>query len=404
VADGSFEQLYEEDRQPWEPQGPDDWLKTDPLVQAFRRNEVRIPNSEADAASFHQAWIRMPRQFRNQVAREREVAASLVSFLPSLRDFVPGLGSIGVGYRGREEAKLTGIVTVEERLARPEWSEILKRWDTQKVPRSRVGEFAKVESIPLTVEFRTPLTRLGKVPPDGVLFGEPDPPPRDAPVLQSGDKVGTQSPSGIREFGTLSCFVHYPGTPTPLVLASGHVLQKIGYPLLSNRHVPVRVGKVLDVKDELDVALGELAKPYLCDFRVQGVDIVPGPPVIPSSGMPVQMFGAQSKTQHGYINQGIDIPASATAAGVSTTFTAELKCVHGDSGALLVTGRGSEPAVPRWQRRHMGQAYLDSLTCAILGVLKAGPSRDADPNLRPQGYFVPIIQVLNDLGVEAWVR
>jgi hypothetical protein len=174
---------------------------------------------------------------------------------------------------------------------------------------------------------------------------------------------------------------------------------------VSGRNVPPRiVGRVKGIDSDLDVGIAEISEPYLCDFRIKGPDLVPASPVIATSDMQVQMFGALSGHQTGFLNQGVQIPANAKTAGMFPMFTAEINCVHGDSGALLVTGNGTEPAVPRWQRKHMAPAYLDCVTCAILGVLKAGPPPDADPSLRRQGYFVPILQVLNELSVEAWVR
>jgi hypothetical protein len=116
------------------------------------------------------------------------------------------------------------------------------------------------------------------------------------------------------------------------------------------------------------------------------------------------MYGAVSGYQAGFLNQVNTIPAGAKLVGLVPMFTADIQCVHGDSGALLLSGRGTAPAVPQWQMKHMSAAYLDSLTSAMIGVLKAGPAAGSDPNVRPQGYFTPIIQILDEMKIEAWVR
>lgn len=399
-----FDRLFEKDRQSWEPRDPNGWLKIDPLLLAFRQAEILTPNIEADIVSFHHAWIRLPREMRSQALREREIAGALVQTLAEWREMIPGLSSVGVGIRGAREPELTAVFSVEHGLSDRECSEVRKRWAKRAVVESRVAEFKEARAVPCVIEVRPTPTLLGKVPSGGFLVGDPEPTPHDAPVLQSGDEIGSESPIGIREFGTLTCLVSTPGSTAPLLLGSGHVFRQAGYDVLDGQTVPRRVGKVRKLWSATDVALAELSSPYLCDYRFKGPDMVPAAPVIATGDMPVQMYGAKSRHQLGYLNQAVQIPANASAAGIFPMFTVTIQCVHGDSGALLVTGRGTEPAVPPWQRKFMSPEYLDSLTCAMLGVLKAGPPPGADPNVRPQAYFIPMLQVLNEVGVEAWVR
>jgi hypothetical protein len=399
-----FDQLFEKDRHPWEPRDPYGWLEIDPLLRAFRQAEIVSPNIEAAVVSFHHAWIRLPREMRSQALREREIAGALVQTLPEWREMVPGLSSVGVGIRGVREPQLTAVFSVEQGLSDRECGEVRKRWAKRAFVESRAAEYKEAREVPSVVEVRPTPTLLGKVPTGEFLFGEPDPTPHDAPVLQSGDKIGSESPIGIREFGTLTCLVSTPGSTVPLLLGSGHVFREAGYDVLNGQVIPKRVGKVKKLWKATDVALAELSSPYLCDYRCKGPDMVPAAPVIATGDMPVQMYGAKSRHQLGYLDQAVQIPANASAAGIFPMFTVTIKCVHGDSGALLVTGRGTEPAVPSWQTKHMSPEYLDSLTCALLGVLKAGPPPGADPNVRPQAYFIPMLQVLNEVGVEAWVR
>ena len=398
------ERLNDKDRQKWEPRDPHEWLEIDPLLGAFRRSEILTPNVEADAVSFHHAWSRLPGAMRSQVLREREIAAALVRALPEWRETVAGLSSVGVGIRGRREPELTAVFSVERELSDRECSEIRERWSKRAAVESYAPEFKDAKPVPCVVEVRPIPTLLGKVPSGGFLFGKPDPTPHNAPVLQSGDRIGSESPIGIREYGTLTCLVSAAGSTVPLLLGSEHVFRQVGYDVLNGQTIPKRIGKVKKVWPATDVALAELSSPYLCDYRFKGPDMVPAAPVIATGDMPVQMYGAKSGHQLGYLNQAVQIPANASAAGIFPMFAVTIQCAHGDSGALLVTGNGTEPAVPMWQRKHMSSEYLDSLTCAMLGVLKAGSPPGADPSVRPQAYFIPMLQVLNELGVEAWVR
>ena len=179
-------------------------------------------------------------------------------------------------------------------------------------------------------------------------------------------------------------------------------MEKSSYNVITGGAIPTRVGKVGLV--DCDAAVCSLISPYLCDYRLKGVNMVPAAPVLATSDLPVQMYGAKSGHQLGYINKVCQVPSNATKSGIFPLFTADIPCAHGDSGALLITGRGATPPIPSWQAGYMSPAYIESMTCAMLGMLKAGPPPGADPNLRPEAYFTPMLEVFNDLQVEAWVR
>ncbi|MCU1326136.1 MAG: hypothetical protein JWN34_1506, partial [Bryobacterales bacterium] len=258
--------------------------------------------------------------------------------------------------------------------------------------------------VPLHVDVHPAPTPLGIVPAGNYLFGDPDPTPANAPVVQSGDRVGSQSPAGVREFGTLACLVSAPGSADPLALSSGHVFVKANYNLITSRGGTTRIGDVQTVNMDCDAAVGCLHAPYLCDYRLKVSDLVPAAPVLPTNSLAVQLHGAVSGTQTGFLNQVNVIPANARSVGIVPLFSANISCTRGDSGALLVTGVGKDPPVPAWQQQHMSAAYLDAMTCAILGILMAGPLAGGDPMVQPQAWFSPAVQVFSDLGVEAWVR
>jgi hypothetical protein len=401
MSEDNVEEIYNKERAEWEPEGPYDWFESDPLTRALQRAEIQISTQERSARSLHEAWMRLPPWLRSQVWREREIASVLVRFLPEWRETVPGLYALGVG---RRNGNLAAIVNVEESLTTEERFRIREAWMGAWIQRRTVEGGPTTEEAPLGFELSPAPTLLGQVPPGGFLFGDPDPTPQSAPVLQSGDKVGSETPSGIREYGTLSCVVSDPGSTTALALCSGHVLIQPNYTFIHKTGGLLRVGKVRNVDTTVDAALAELSTPYLCDYRAKASGMVPAAPIIPTTDMPVQMHGAVSGYQSGFLNQVNTIPAGAKSAGLIPMFTADIQCVHGDSGALLLSGRGTAPAVPQWQMKHMSAVYLDSLTSAMIGVLKAGPAAGSDPNVRPQGYFTSIIQILDEMKIEAWVR
>jgi hypothetical protein len=398
--------FYIEDRREWEPAHSYDWLQTDPLFRALTQAEITTQDDmEGQTLAFHYAWMRLPAQLRAQAFREREIAASLARLLPEWRTSVPGLYSVGVGMRNVPDPRLVAIVTLEHPLSTGEWYDIRRLWTESSRIRSLVPEFDRNrdEAVPIVSDLRPAPTVLGQVQSGAFLVGNPDPPPDGTPVVQNGDRIGSESPVGIREFGTLTCVVSDAGSIEPLVLGSGHVLRQPNFHLLSANGVTVRIGRVRNVVRS-DAAVAKLDSPYLCDYRLKAPSLVPAAPILATADLPVQMYGAKSGYQTGYLSKVNQIPANATSIGMFPLFTADITCAHEDSGALLVTGRGATPPVPQWQAKQMNPAYLENITCAMLGMLNAGPPPGADPMLRPEAYFTPILQVFNDLGVEAWVR
>jgi hypothetical protein len=397
--------FYREDRREWEPAHDYDWLQADPLLGALRKAEIAQQVGEGEALSFHYAWMRSPAPFRAQVFREREIAATLALFLPEWRSSVPGLFSVGVGVRNVPEPRLVAVVTLDYPLSTGEWYDVRQQWSRSARIRSRVPEFDrdKHESVPIVSDLRPPPVLLGQVQTGAFLLGNPDPPPAGAPLIQNGDRVGSESPSGIREFGTLTCLVSVAGSIEPMVLGSGHVLRQTNFSLLSANGTTIRIGRVKRI-GRSDAAIAGLDSPYMCDYRLKALNLVPAAPILPSADLPVQMYGAKSGHQTGYLSKVNQIPANATSIGMFPLFTADIRCAPEDSGALLVTGRGTAPPVAAWQAKQMSPTYLDNITCAMLGMLHAGTPAGADPMLRPEAYFSPILQVFNDLGVEAWVR
>jgi len=271
---------------------------------------------------------------RTQVIREREIAGSLVHTLKAFREFVPGLYSIGVGIRG-DRGELTAVITAEERVGAAEQKEVRRVWEDRVQVPSPIPVMGNAAPVQIVVEQRPAPTLLGKVPANHFIFGEPDPTPQNAPVLQSGDKIGSESPSGIREFGTIACIVHEQRSTTPLLLASGHVLRQKGWNVVSGRTTPPQViGRVKGIDSDMDVGIAEISQPYLCDFRIKGSDLVPASPVIATNDMQVQMFGALSeRCQHPDSHESDAVPATPlcrTRSGCSRDLGRSLSFFHRD--------------------------------------------------------------------------
>ena len=401
---GAAGEIYAEQRAQWEPLGPWDWYKIDPLRRALSDVEMRLEEDERSIALFHQSWVRLPPSLRAQVFREREIAAELVVGLPWLRRAFPSVVSVSVGFDAPHEARLSGIVTVESPLTRGELRALYAAWEERNSVESAVPDYRNDGPTPIVVKVAETPVALKQVPSGAATVSVPDPPPATSPILQSGDRVDSESPSGMREPGTLTCIVSELSSDAPLLLSSGHVFTDSGYAVISRRGAPVRVGTVTRVNRDVDAALAEITEPYSCDYRLKVCDMLPASPVIPPAGLAVQMYGAVSHRQQGYLNETNRIPANAWKIGMVPEFTADIPCTGGDSGALLVTGRDKEPPFSKGELDHMAPAYADAMTCAMLGVLRAGPPLGADPAYRPQAYFKPIIQILDALGIEPWTR
>jgi|GEM_PF-3236708 len=416
-----------EDREDWEPRNPSDWLERDRLSQQlFRRQELNNIEGEGIAIKVYAAWIRLPILLRRQIWREREIAASLYGHMEAWR-LIPGFRAIGVGRRDIDGVRqLAGILNTETLL--PLETDLLEEYDVPSVlnvdsiiPSERenpeISIVLEYEPAPIQYGFQPP--QYGIVPTDTFILTSEDlnigksSSNISTLTLQSGDEVDGQNQAGFRTPGTLTAIVSYEGKLEPLLLSASHVLGLINQTVVAyDAKKAISVGQVIDSNSFLDAAIAKLNPPWSVDYRVKGINIIPAPPIMPYSDMPVQLYGNKSGHQIGFLDVVNSIPAGGTSVGVVPHFRATIASQPGDSGALLISGHGTQPAIPSSFLTRQSARYLDSLICSILGLLVAGPSGYVSPCLnpgqpiltRPQTYFTPIIQVLEHFKLQPWVR
>lgn len=388
----------------WEPRSASDWMRRDPFI------ECQVPVSpefyERDQFTTFGAWSRLPPSLRRQAWREREIAARVHSIAREWHH-VPGIRAIGVGIRGEgAQRRLVGIILSESAL--PADTSLLHR--QYDIPESlRVSSDIPEEEavVPLRIEPAAAPSRfqLGLVPPDRFVLTSSSPPlPARTPTLQAGDVVAGENPAGFRKPGTLCCIVSHQSDFQPLLLSAAHVLDNRGAKVVAYVPNPIEIGIVVDVDSGLDAAIAELNEPWIVDYRIKALNVVPAAPVMAYSDMPVQFIGGASGHQVGWLDVTNSIPVGGPSVGVMPDFRATIQAQQGDSGALLLTCHGRDSPFPSSHAGAMYSQYVESMTCAMLGLLIAGPSASLSPATRPQTYFRPILNILNRFGLQAWVR
>lgn len=388
----------------WEPKSPEEWISRDPFKEAGLNisSEFRVK----DQISAFNAWSHMPQIVRRQVWREREIAARLFLTSHDWND-VQGLHSIGVGKRQEGTYRqLAGIVMVESAWAKePELVHGL--YDIPQfieVP-SQIPE--EKEEIPLRVEYTTAPRQfnIGIVPPEKfILASNSLPMPASTPTLMAGEVVFSENLQGFRRPGTLSAIVSRETDPYPLLLSAAHVFGDRRWRVFSKGPNSAEVGQVIDIDSGLDAAIAELREPYIVDYRVRDINIIPAAPVMPYSDMPVQIVGGVSGNQLGWLDLVNSIPVGSEKIGVIPHFRASIQANPGDSGALLLSGHGGQCPLPPDHLKNAYPGYKEIMTCAMLGILVAGPSSSPSITTRPQAYFTPIFPILNRFKLQAWVR
>ena len=170
---------------------------------------------------------------------------------------------------------------------------------------------------------------------------------------------------------------------------------------MCHRSISAKVAEVLRNDGVLDAALAAPGKPWTLDYRVKGLNVVPAPPIMPVTDMPVQFYGGKSRLQIGLIDQTNSIPAGAASLGIVPHIRCSIPAAPGDSGALLLSGHRLQPA---FSSKQMSQTYIDASICSMLGMLVAGPPAELPANVRRQVYFTSILQILDQFDLEPWVR
>ena len=391
----------------WEPNSADDWVSRDPM----RELPALMPLTQSGRGLVFDAWSRLPPRYRQRVWREREIAKYVYDLSRSWSD-IPGIRAIGVGRRQvGNRRRLVAIVTFEI-LVPLEVDLFYQQYEIPRlinvnssIPLDTLED--ETEEVPVVIEYEPAPIRLqlGIVPPNQyVMLSDTSTQVLATPTLQAGDAIAGENSAGFRTPGTLTAIVSHQGDTAPLLLSAAHVLETCGWKVIVQVPSPQCVGQVIETDKNLDAAIAALESPWQVDYRIKAIDLVPAAPIWPYSDMPVQFVGGMSGHQQGWLDVVNSIPVGGERLGIVPHFRATTLSQRGDSGALLLSGHGTASPIPEAFSMYTSADYQESLTCAMLGLLIAGPSTEATTVTRAQTYFTPIIMILSHFGLQGWVR
>ena len=392
-----------ERREGWEPEDGSAWLEADPVAHLPKPDGQDSEVTFRIAEELSQGLLRLPVAMRRQAWREREIFAAFRR-LGFRLGRLEGRAWLGVGRRDVAGVRqLVAVFSVE--LTIPPDSESFRR--SLDIP-----EFFFVPSIvapaeevpvPIFVEQAQSPSRYGTVSPGDWALGSSPEAVATLPPTQSGDAISGEDEYGLASDGTLTAIVSRKGDDLPLLLSAEHILGPIGRSVIADRPNKSKVAVVVDSDCRLDAAIAEPIGPFHLDYRAKAANnMVPAAYIPPTSDMPVQMWGARSNYQQGFIDQALRVPATAGRIGLLTPFSARLRSGPGDSGALILSGHGQAPALIADTQLAAG-TDAGELSGAMLGMLLAGPSpKIADPTL--EVWAVPLIEILERFGLQVWVR
>ena len=440
--DDGFEHEEFED---WGPRDPDGWLALDPLEavepeppyepeyeQPYdpehrphrsvyplgrageSRYEDEAPTGPEDrpldrvarAEIEFDAWRSLPRMLRRVAWREREIAAAIATHARVL-EAVPGAYATGVTLR---DGMLKAVVFVDlpEREDVPDWALGLIDMltvDTRigGAPPSPPRPWVPHSWVPLVIERRPPAVPLAASP-DMICVG--DAAPGRSPVVRSGDAIAGVSPAGLLRPGTLTGIgIDNGGQGSPVLISARHVVGPRGREVVTDDARKQPLGTVVLDDSVLDAATVAPSEPLCLDTRLRRPEVQPNAFVLATSGMAVQMCGAVNGHSKGYVMTTYQTKVGAPRKGQRGAIEVfGLKTTPGDSGALLVTGHDDDPPISPRELGVYGDAYVDALRCAGIGMLALGPSEESAPVTPPTSLFVPMSDIQISLGVRLCTR
>jgi len=219
----------------WEPRSLVDWLRLNPFsrIEAPFTEEYFSEFVESVEAPTFEAWRRLPAPLRQQVWREREIAATLYSRTHRYGwANNPHLSRVGVERRQQGGRSLVGILLMDF----PSWAPQRSGYDVESfgvpVPPSISVESAipsellesGTEEVPLVIEYEPRHVPFTQIPPHTPVSASDPPPLSSVPALRAGDFVAGENPAGFRRLGTLSAIVDHQALNIPCVLSAAHVL------------------------------------------------------------------------------------------------------------------------------------------------------------------------------------
>jgi hypothetical protein len=416
------------DSEDWEPVFVDDFMELDPLrlfVQAYlddspSKEEFYNQTSNQEFRTNREnllyeyqlwfaGWNRIPSYFRKQVWREREIA----SWMLQLREtwgLIPNSTHICVSSRiVKRQRQLVGRVLISGDLTNiQEQLEFqLKHLDlptTLTIP-SIIKEYHNME-VPIEYTLWEPPQEyaIGIVPPNQFMMASDPPPDAYVPTIRAGVRITVENSIGFLKTGTIGAIVSSRQNLEPLLLSNAHVLIEAGRIVCTSPPNSIEIGQVVSVNNQLDAGIAELNDPWLIDYRMKELDMLPAAPVPPYNGMPVQLVGGISGLKTGWVNNSNIMPLNSSKISLSPQISTDIVAVPGDSGSVLLSGHRHISALPSSFSGMTYSAFEESMKAAILGILVAGPSQSIAPTTRPETYFRIINEVLAVLDLQVWVR
>ena len=388
------------DPQAWEPRTSEEWILADPLgptpFPLWGASRVYAPDS------LFETWRRLPEGLRAQTWREREIAATLFQQMPRWQARVTGMLAAGVvlwdprwrsahtrhwkdyfAWRPPTDLDINAPFP-------PSW-----RWGLEAplplagtvfYPESETANLGRLRAAieeSLRVPSRLPLDRYGFSATVPIVLQTAIPyrlysaGAAPAMAIQSGRAIQALDPMGLVKLGTIMAIADEGFRP--VLVGAGHVF---GDPPNRLLHLNSPVADVIDHDRQLDTAIAHVHANQILDATVTGLGVLPGRPMLPALGIPVQLIGAVSGRQRGGSVWSTHVATYAMIQqGVPPFFEIAGHAQGGDSGAVLLADMGFSPAPAHalWQQNPALAALLSD---ALMGMLVAGPPTPPAPGQR----------------------
>jgi hypothetical protein len=396
--------------QPHEARFPYEWAGKDSLVRRLTEGakaESQGLDFENALGWAYVAWRRLAPFQRDQVAVERGLVAAALARIDEYEKRVGRILNVAASSTNTfttphviwEGATPPLAVVVFASTPGPRLIDILSADAVQRDVHAGVGPYATDGGFPVIAAPRltfSPLRSVAATPvaSAGTATGSQT-------TLQSGVQVFGQTPAGILTPGSLGMFVERPGQQGPSFVGARHGLGPAGRRVLdANGNV---IATVAQDDPILDVCVADLVSPWSVDYRLPTVNLIPGAPLMPYVNMPVQMFGAKSLHQTGYVVTTNFTAPAQPGASIGNTILSSIQATGGDSGALLCSGYHAQPGLPAPYLSSAPPAVQDVYTCAALGVLQ-GRANQGVGAIQGPVVFTAMYDVASALNVDLLVR
>jgi hypothetical protein len=413
IAESSDEQLTLGHN---EPESPDRWSDIDPLTRWHKQFRDRVERFEDWLGWTYVSWRRLGRFHRYQTRVERALVAMVCQ---RTTDYSAKTGRIyqvaasNVNTFGGRPSSLwlpdiATELTFSADLCVLLYSDLPVPKIIEVIPMQTTFEAAGIKeyspdqhwAFPVIAIPRISFTRLKSV--SGTPLVSSPPNLGSSVRLQSGKEVYGQSRVGILTPGTAAMFVERTGCQDPCLLGARHVFGAKGTVVLDSAQN--KIGDVTLEDAILDVSVADLAVPWAVDYQLPGLNIIPGAPLMPYVNMPVQMFGARSGHQTGYVTQTNHTAPSQPGTSIANNILTSIQAQGGDSGGLLCSGYYAQPGLATPYLAGTSKSVLDAYTCAALGILQGRANQGVGPAVGLPTVFTLIQDILASLSLDPLIR